>query len=288
MTRSSYSKASRLGVAAGLVVLSVAQAGAASAAPKSAGTIKIHAVGTSETDNSNEPKVCLFTLVGDNFDANESLSYEFALGAPFKEAPVLTGTVAADGNGSFSTAVIDLATGHYKATVLDGETNKEKVFKVQCDPVVDPPVVDPPVVDPPVVDPPVVDPPVVDPPVVDPPVVDPPVVDPPVVDPPVVGPELDPSGDPDPETDPSVEEVVLPAPQQDVVEDTTEVGNETAPEQDGTVVKDYTVTGTWESHGQSAGALPRTGANAAGVGAAGLLLIGAGLGLRRVVRPQGD
>ncbi len=46
----------------------------------------------------------------------------------------------------------------------------------------------------------------------------------------------------------------------------------------------HTVHGTWES--AAAGALPRTGANTAGIGVAGLVLVGAGLGLRRATRDQ--
>ena len=66
----------------------------------------------------------------------------------------------------------------------------------------------------------------------------------------------------------------------------SDVGNPAA--QDGTVTGNYTVTGTWEESNADAGALPRTGANAAGLGVAGLLLVGAGLGLRRAVRGQAD
>jgi LPXTG-motif cell wall-anchored protein len=262
------------GVAAGLVVLTAAQAGSAVAASNAdgataAGDIKIHNVGTSEDDNSNEPKVCTFTLVGDNFGAGESLTYAFRLGEPFKDDPVLTGGLVADSLGSFSTDVISgLTPGHYKVTVVAGEDEEYKVFQVECDPV----VVTPPVVTDPPVDPPVD----------------------PVDDPDPVTPDdtTDSDGNPDDTTDPEVDTTAQP-PADTTTPDTTTpdttTPDTTTPETEdashGTPVEtpaDSVVTGTWEE--QSA-ALPNTGAsNTAGIGFAGLLLVGAGFVLRRAVR----
>ena len=131
-------KASSIGVAAGLVALSATHLGSAAAAPKAddqsaSGDTKIHNIGTLETDNRNEPKVCLFTLVGDNFDAGESLTYEIRLGEPFKDAPDLSGIATAGSDGSWSTAQLQLAPGHWKVDVDDGESHKFKVFKNYCD-----------------------------------------------------------------------------------------------------------------------------------------------------------
>jgi hypothetical protein len=246
-----------VGVAAGLVVLSVAQAGTALAAPKAddaptkSGDIKVHNVGTGEDDNSNEPKVCAFTLVGDNFDAGESLSYAIILAPPFKDDLVVGGTAVADADGSWSTATLNLADGHYKVTVDDGEDEKHKVFKVECAPVVETPPVVPPVEVPPVEVPPVEVPPAPEAPV-----------------------DTDGEPVPTPEPNPEVGTEVLPpavTPAQEVQDVDT------------VVEYDKTVTGTWVSPSASA-TLPRTGANAAGIGVAGLLLVGAGLGLRRAAR----
>jgi LPXTG-motif cell wall-anchored protein len=304
------------GVAAGLLVLTAAQTGAAFAAPKTdgetkAGDIKIHNVGTGEDDNSNEPKVCTFTLVGDNFDAGESLSYAFALAPPYKDDPFLTGTAVADSLGSWSTAAITLPVGHWKVSVDDGEDTKFKVFKVVCDddvtpadepagPPADdpagPPADDP--ADPPADDP--ADPPADDP--ADPPADDP--ADPPVVTDPPAGTDgdpvsdpdpvttddtTDPAGDPDDVTDPTVEDPTTPDstdPETTVPEaDTPEADTPAAaPDADNaaTGTEDSVVTGTWEERSST---LPATGAgNAAGLGLAGLLLVGAGIVLRRAVR----
>jgi LPXTG-motif cell wall-anchored protein len=57
---------------------------------------------------------------------------------------------------------------------------------------------------------------------------------------------------------------------------------------DGDVVDEETVTGTWESHAEAGDTLPQTGAGSAGIGVAGLLLVGAGLGLRRAARGQAN
>ncbi len=278
-TRSQIARATAgAGVAAGLVVLSLTSAGAAVAA-KASGTIKIHGVGTADTDNSNEPKVCAFTIVGDGFDAAESLTYSIVLGAPFKSDPVLTGSVVANATGSWSSDVINLPDGHYKATVLDGETNKEKVFKVECPGSTDPGTTDPGTTDPGTTDPGTTDPGTTDPGTTDPGTTDPGTSgDPGTTDPGTTDPgTTDPGTDPDP----TVDTVVTPG---TPVGDGDGTGSGAPAEEtdDQVAEEDDAVEGTFEEHPE---ALPATGASgAASFGVAGLLLVGAGLGLRRAVR----
>jgi LPXTG-motif cell wall-anchored protein len=87
--------------------------------------------------------------------------------------------------------------------------------------------------------------------------------------------------DGNPVDDPEVETAVLP-PAGDTSTPVTTPTNENA----GTgtpaaTPADATVTGTWE---QRSTELPQTGANSAGIGVAGLLLIGLGYGVRRAAR----
>lgn len=130
MNTLSCRKASRLGVPAGLVVFSVVQGGAALAtqpaddsADKAAGRIKIHNVGAGENDNSNEPKVCGFTVVGDNVDEGDSVSWTIVEGPPFKDAPTTTGTGSVDSGGTFSSAVIG---GHRAGALRDRQPHRPR------------------------------------------------------------------------------------------------------------------------------------------------------------------
>ncbi|PDP88253.1 hypothetical protein CQJ94_07100 [Glycomyces fuscus] len=129
----------RLFLGAALVVgtvlggASTAFASPGSGASGDNGTVKIHDPSTSEDDNSNEPKVCDFQVVADNFDAVQEVSWEILTKA--EGDVVLEGTLVLDGEGSGSTEVLELEDGHYKLYwTFEGQRGnaKHKVFKVDC------------------------------------------------------------------------------------------------------------------------------------------------------------
>jgi LPXTG-motif cell wall-anchored protein len=119
---------------------SAAFAASPASAPGDNGTVKIHDPSTSEQDNRNEPKVCDFQIVADNFDAVQEVSWEILTkaenGGGWKDV-VLEGTLVLDGEGSGSTEILELDDGHYKLDwTFEGQRGndaKHKVFKVDCE-----------------------------------------------------------------------------------------------------------------------------------------------------------
>ncbi|NKY96875.1 LPXTG cell wall anchor domain-containing protein [Nocardiopsis alborubida] len=117
---------------------SAAFAASPASAPGDNGTVKIHDPSTSEQDNRNEPKVCDFQIVADNFDAVQEVSWEILAKAGnggWKDV-VLEGTLVLDGEGAGSTEILELDDGHYKLDwTFEGQRGndaKHKVFKVDC------------------------------------------------------------------------------------------------------------------------------------------------------------
>ncbi len=159
------------------------------------GTIKIH-VESNCGGNDTDPKVGeQFWVGGTGFDAGTERWVAVTDGTNASD-PVVIGPISVGSNGSFCSGPHTLAEGHYKAyagTSSSVVTNSEKtkVFKVECvPPVTDPPITQPPVTEPPVTEPPVTDPPITQPPVTEPPVTDPPVTEPPITQPPVTEPPV--------------------------------------------------------------------------------------------------
>ncbi|MER5963150.1 hypothetical protein [Streptomyces sp. NPDC002057] len=111
----------------------LAGAPAAFAAPGDNGDIKIHRVGTSFTDQRNEPRVCTFYLAAFNFDTLQEVDWEISR-QPSDNGPVRSGelTLAA---GTGHTAPLSLPNGQYKLVwTFEGQTGtgKQKVFRVAC------------------------------------------------------------------------------------------------------------------------------------------------------------
>ncbi|MFI6479035.1 hypothetical protein ACIBH1_13955 [Nonomuraea sp. NPDC050663] len=123
------------GALAALVVSTSPSAGAAlGTTPGDNGTVKVHESTTPEDDPRDEPKVCVFYLVGSGFDKVQSVKWEIKT-QPGKEDLVKSGTLTLDAKGHGRTADIDLPDGQYKLYWdFDGSNGapKHKVFKVQC------------------------------------------------------------------------------------------------------------------------------------------------------------
>jgi len=104
------------------------------------GTIKIFD-GDKELP-ANDPKVCdAFTVQGLGFDATEDVRVTIVgQGGPEAGTGSFDQTVVTDAEGSFATAPITLPGGMYLANADDGEGggDKNKVFKVECAPIVAP------------------------------------------------------------------------------------------------------------------------------------------------------
>jgi hypothetical protein len=144
-------------------------------AQTNAGTVKLFD-GDKELP-ANDPKVCgPFTVRGLNFEAGESVAISIVgHGGPNAGPGSFNATVTVGGDGAFATAPITLAEGMYKLDSEDGEGggDKNKVFKVECEPQ-NPPPENPPPENPPPENPPPENPPPVNPPPVNPPPVNPP------------------------------------------------------------------------------------------------------------------
>lgn len=106
------------------------------------GTVKVHDSETSETDPRNEPKVCEFYLVGNNFDAGQEVAWEIKSWPPTGDREVVAdGTLTLDENGHGRTDDMSLDDGHYKLFWnFEGEKGraKQKVFWVFCEPEPEP------------------------------------------------------------------------------------------------------------------------------------------------------
>jgi len=121
----------------------------AGSAPSNAGTIKIFD-GDKELP-ANDPKACNPEVRGLEFEANETgivVTIEGQGGPNVGGPSTFTGTFDADALGDFTTGVITLEPGQYKANANDGEGggDKNKVFRVEC---VTPPTTVPPTTAPP-------------------------------------------------------------------------------------------------------------------------------------------
>ncbi|MEU0933749.1 hypothetical protein [Embleya sp. NPDC005971] len=123
--------------AVALGVATIAGTGLAHAlpmAPGDNGDVKVHQSTTSPTDQSNEPKVCLFNLAAFNFDTLQSVTYTIVAQPANTEGTLLGGTITlVDGNGH--TPNLSLPNGQYKLVwTFEGEhgAGKQKVFKVDC------------------------------------------------------------------------------------------------------------------------------------------------------------
>ncbi|MFI7708181.1 hypothetical protein [Nonomuraea sp. NPDC049480] len=120
---------------AALAVLAISNT--ASAAPGDNGDVKIHKWTTPEDDRRDEPHVCVFYLVGFNFDAAEQVSWEIKSWPPTGDkTTVKSGTLVLDKDGHGRTVDMTLPDGHYKLFwTFAGKKGapKHKVFWVKCE-----------------------------------------------------------------------------------------------------------------------------------------------------------
>lgn len=127
---------------AALAVLAVSNTASAGAVqgkpPGDNGDVKIHKWTTPEDDQRNEPHVCVFYLVGFNFDAAEQVSWEIKSWPPTGDrTTVKSGTLVLNEDGHGRTVDMTLPNGHYKLFwTFAGKHGapKHKVFWVKCGP----------------------------------------------------------------------------------------------------------------------------------------------------------
>ncbi|MGW4807384.1 hypothetical protein [Kitasatospora sp. NPDC004272] len=131
----------RAAALAGAAVLPLAVfAAPAHAAPGDNGDVKIHKVGTStddQTDQYNEPKICAFYLDAFNFDTIQQVTWHIDQQPPTGTATnVRTGSITVVGGHGFTPPVLpQLPDGHYELFwnfVGESGAAKHKVFKVDC------------------------------------------------------------------------------------------------------------------------------------------------------------
>ena len=132
-----------LAVAFALALTASADPGAPNASssspPGNNGTIKVHA-GDTETEPivANEPHPgCAFHIHGFNFDAGSTGNWTIVAWPPNGDGitVVASGTWTASAAGEWRTAVLSLASGHYKAFAKqDGAPGgqKQKMFWIEC------------------------------------------------------------------------------------------------------------------------------------------------------------
>ncbi|WP_205826136.1 hypothetical protein [Microbispora catharanthi] len=121
-----------------LAISTTASAGAVQrTAPGDNGDVKIHKWTTPEDDQRDEPHVCVFYLVGFNFDAAEQVSWEIKSWPPTGDkTTVKSGTLVLDHSGHGRTVDMTLPSGHYKLFwTFAGKKGapKQKVFWVECE-----------------------------------------------------------------------------------------------------------------------------------------------------------
>lgn len=100
------------------------------------GDIKIHKWTTPEDDQRDEPHVCVFYLVGFNFDRYQKVSWRIDAQAPTDGGTVKSGTLELDKHGHGRSADMTLPNGHYKLYWNFESENgkaKHKVFWVKCE-----------------------------------------------------------------------------------------------------------------------------------------------------------
>ncbi|MFF5207822.1 hypothetical protein [Streptosporangium sp. NPDC000396] len=122
-----------------LAISSTASAGAFQGKPPGDnGDVKIHKWTTPEDDQRDEPHVCVFYLVGFNFDAAEQVSWEIKSWPPTgDQTTVKSGALVLDEDGHGRTVDMALPNGHYKLFwTFEGKKGapKHKVFWVECEP----------------------------------------------------------------------------------------------------------------------------------------------------------
>lgn len=141
--------AAALFVVVSLGIASVTQLDTVSASNN--GTLKIHEEGTVAGTESNDPKVCSFNIEAFGLDAGQTGTVSFSVQGGDGPTGIAAGPFdfgPAEADGTFVTAYYNLEEGHYKATLFgkdvgDGESvatekAKSKVFKVDCEPDVEP------------------------------------------------------------------------------------------------------------------------------------------------------
>ncbi|MQA02798.1 MAG: hypothetical protein GEV07_08790 [Streptosporangiales bacterium] len=100
------------------------------------GTVKVHKAETSEEDPRNEPHVCEFYVVGNNFDAGQDVWWQIKSWPPTGDRTVVgEGTLQMDENGHGRSEDMELDSGHYKLYWnFAGENGraKQKVFWTEC------------------------------------------------------------------------------------------------------------------------------------------------------------
>ncbi|MDF2706458.1 MAG: hypothetical protein K0R62_2110 [Nonomuraea muscovyensis] len=122
-----------------------ASAGAVQAGPPGDnGDVKIHKWTTPEDDQRNEPHVCVFYLVGFNFDEVEQVSWEIKSWPPTGDkTTVKSGALVLNKDGHGRTVDMTLPNGHYKLFwTFAGKRGapEHKVFWVTCEPTPTPTV----------------------------------------------------------------------------------------------------------------------------------------------------
>uniref|UniRef100_A0AAU2UXJ0 LPXTG cell wall anchor domain-containing protein n=1 Tax=Streptomyces sp. NBC_00003 TaxID=2903608 RepID=A0AAU2UXJ0_9ACTN len=136
--RAFTSPRTRVAAVAALTLAGTVLAGtpAAFAAPGDNGDVKIHAMGTLFTDQSNNPKVCGFYLDGFNFDTIQSVTWNISPQPARAGGATLNGALQLMG-GTGHTLPLTLPDGQYKLVwnITGGSgAAKQKVFKVDCTP----------------------------------------------------------------------------------------------------------------------------------------------------------
>jgi hypothetical protein len=133
-------------LAIGLGALPVIAMTAPAHATNAKGSLTVHALGTAIVDENNEPHVCTFTLVADNYASTiTSISYTILKQAPTQPVNevVASGTInlaaGPDGDNEGESAVISIDAGHYKphGQWVDAQTGENgadnfKAFWVDC------------------------------------------------------------------------------------------------------------------------------------------------------------
>ena len=103
------------------------------------GSLTVHAEGTAVEDENNEPHVCSFRLVADNYEATDTgITYSFSRIAPSTPQAdgLLPGSITlVDGEGQ--TDLLSLPNGHYKphGQIVGDENGADnfKAFWVECE-----------------------------------------------------------------------------------------------------------------------------------------------------------
>ncbi|RKT19584.1 hypothetical protein BX285_4053 [Streptomyces sp. 1114.5] len=116
------------------LALTLGVAPAALAAPGDNGDVKIHESTTPVTDQSDQPKVCVFYLDAFNFDTVQQVNWTISQQPPTGTAQVLAGSITLV-NGTGNTGNLTLPEGHYKLEwtfVGENGAAKQKVFDVSC------------------------------------------------------------------------------------------------------------------------------------------------------------